>query len=327
MADTYDQLVAKVREWSNRDSAALPNSVIMDGLQWAADKAYRTLRVPPLENVITYYNGNRIITYTVGDDDTQLTLAVPDDAEGDVTDAAIEALLPEGFVIVSRVGDLDRSTENSSNRFSSLTSLAVPGDLIEFIQLREVDSNRRSTRVFNEKADVRTFRDLYAEKYNDFAYWTREAGNILLAPGFGNVGTNYGSTGVGISSSIELYYYRRLPALNATYDITLANYRLGLLATATGQPIPGRLDFTQQEFDNLVGLTGQLVTNWLREENERIVLFGALAECFAYLQEDDQSQKYAALWAQEIAELNDEDVRRNASGGNIQMNYNGRGLI
>ena len=29
----------------------------------------------------------------------------------------------------------------------------------------------------------------------------------------------------------------------------------------------------------------------------------------------------------EIKELNDEDAKRNASGGNIQMQFNGRGLI
>ena len=67
--------------------------------------------------------------------------------------------------------------------------------------------------------------------------------------------------------------------------------------------------------------------NWLREQNERVVLFGALAEVFAYLQEDDQAQKYAQIFFQEIQELNDEDRMRNASGGNIQQNFNGRGLI
>ena len=29
----------------------------------------------------------------------------------------------------------------------------------------------------------------------------------------------------------------------------------------------------------------------------------------------------------EIQELNDEDAKRNASGGNVQINFNGRGLI
>ena len=281
MAENFDALVALVRSWANRDVEALPDAIIQDSIRYAADKAYRTLRVPPLEHIVTY------------DRDT-----------------------------------LVANTANSNNRFSSVTTLAIPGDLIEFIQIREIDDGGRTTRLFNEKADVRTFRDLNAEKYSDLAYWTRERGNILLAPGFGNVGTNFGSTGVGNADALELYYYRRLPALNARYDRTLANYRLGLLEMADGMDIPADSDYTQAQFDALDStVVGQEVPNWLRDENERIVLFGGLAECFAYLQEDDQAQKYGALFYQEIAELNNEDVMRNASGGNVQMNFNGRGLI
>ena len=58
-----------------------------------------------------------------------------------------------------------------------------------------------------------------------------------------------------------------------------------------------------------------------------MLLFGALAEVFAYVQEDDQAAKYLAMFQQEILELNDEDAKRNASGGNLQINFNGRGLI
>ena len=46
------------------------------------------------------------------------------------------------------------------------------------------------------------------------------------------------------------------------------------------------------------------VPNWLREENERVVLFGALQEAFTYLQEEDQAAKYLQLFFQEIEELN-----------------------
>jgi hypothetical protein len=33
------------------------------------------------------------------------------------------------------------------------------------------------------------------------------------------------------------------------------------------------------------------------------------------------------MFMAEIAELNGEDEKRNASGGNLQINFNGRGLI
>ena len=281
MAETYTQLVAKVRDWSNRDAAALPDTVIMDALQWAVDKAYRTLRVPPLENIVTY------------------------------NQATLEA-----------------NTSSAQNRFAAVTTLAIPGDLIEFIMIREVDADGATTRMFNEKADVRTFRDQYAERYSDFAVWTREAGNILLSPGFGASGTNIGSSGTGNGVALQLYYYRRLPALDATYTVSLANYLLNLLVNIDGTPLVVNPSLDAAGFALISStLVGTLVPNWFREQNERIALFGALGECFAYLQEDDQAQKFGSLFYEEIKELNNEDVMRNASGGNVQMNFNGRGLI
>ncbi len=54
MALTYTELVTLVRNWSNRDEEVVSDAIIKDCLKYAADKAYRTLRVPPLENVATY---------------------------------------------------------------------------------------------------------------------------------------------------------------------------------------------------------------------------------------------------------------------------------
>ena len=51
---TYTELVALVRNWSNRDEEVVSDNIIKDSLRYAADKAYRNLRVPPLENVATY---------------------------------------------------------------------------------------------------------------------------------------------------------------------------------------------------------------------------------------------------------------------------------
>ena len=54
MALTYNELVSLVRNWSNRDEEVVSDAIIKDCLKYAADKAYRTLRVPPLENVAVY---------------------------------------------------------------------------------------------------------------------------------------------------------------------------------------------------------------------------------------------------------------------------------
>ena len=315
MSRTYTQLIELVRSWSNRDSEVLSNARIADCVRYAADKAYRTLRIAPLEHTLSY-----------------------------------------------SATELRSNTVAANNRIGSYTRVEIPADLIEFHYIRGVDSSGQTTRMFNEKADIRTFYDLYAEKYNDFAFWSRHGNEVLLAPGFGNAGTTTGSLGVGIEESVELHYYRRLPALYARYDVSAANTNLGLntiytmdseLPTVTagisrlsssvdnGEPEVIPLGTVQATTTNGVttyseptaGMPGNTmvygnpVPNWLRDENERIVLMGALAEAFFFLQENDEAVKYAQLFTQEIQELNNEDKMRHASGGNVQVNFNGRGLI
>jgi len=295
MALTYTELVNKVRTWANRDEEVVSDAIIQDCLKYAADKAYRTLRVPPLENVAKY----------------EKTL-------------------------------LQAATTNASSTTDSMTEIQLPYDLVEFIQIRELDAGGLTTRVFNEKVDIRTLNDANAEKYTNYNYWARQQNVLFLVPGFGN-----GSTG-NTADSIELYYYRRLPALNAVYSVTVLNYNAGFLTT-TGAG-SGVTNSKQLYFNSNTGTTayatsaaaqaasaGGTVTNayyigiatpnWLRDENERVLLMGALAELFAYVQEDDQAKKYLDVFKSEIAELNDEDAKRNASGGNLQVNFNGRGLI
>ena len=289
MALTYTELVALVRDWSNKDSTVLSDARIKDCLRYAADKAYRKLRVLPLENTITY-NSTSLLAATVA----------------------------------------------NSNLVPSKTELTIPSDLIEFIQIREIDANGQPTRVFNEKTDLRTFNDFTSNKYNYSAYWTRKGNSILLSPGFDN------SNG---ASKVELHYYRRLPALDALYTVTPANYSAGLYENSS----QGATGAVQLFFSTVNGVTtafatqaeataaggtqtngyfvGKLAFNWLRDENERVILMGSLAEIFAYLQDDDQAQKYLAMFIAEIDELNAEDNQRSASGGNIQMTYSAGGLL
>jgi len=293
MAMTYNELVALVRNWCNRDEEVVSDTIIQDALRYAADKAYRILRVPPLENVAIYE----------------------------------KALLQS-------------ATTGTTGFQPSKTEIQLPYDLIQFIQIKELDSNGLTIRVFNEKLDIRTFNDNTSEKYSGNNYWARERNVVYLSPGFGY--SNQGSD----ANTIELYYYRRLPALNATYAVTVLNYNVGFL-TVSSQGVTGAAPLY---FNSNTGSTayatsaaaqaadpagtvtttyyvGNTTPNWLRDENERVLLYGALAEIFTYVQEDDQAAKYLALFKNEITELNDEDAKRNASGGNLQVNFNGRGLI
>lgn len=292
MARTYTDFVALVRNWSNKDSAVLSDAIIQDCLRYAADKAYRKLRVIALENTITYNSASLIAATTAG-----------------------------------------------NNLVPSKTEITVPADLIEFIEIREVDAAGQSTRVFNEKTDLRTFNDWTASKYNYSAYWSRKGDTVLLSPGFRDGTTS------STADKIELHYYRRLAALDATYNVTPTNFTAGLLDSSS-QGVSGAVELW---FATVSGVTtpyatqaqavatggtvtsayyiGQLAYNWLRDDNERILLMGSLGEIFAYLQDDEQAQKYFTMFGQEIDELNDEDNKRSASGGNLQMSYSAGGLI
>ena len=165
---SYNALVAKVRDWANRDAETLPDSIIKDAIRYGADNIYRELRLPPLEHTVTYT----------------------------ITSAQAGAEV-----------------------------LNIPEDLSEFISLRRLDSgsqfvstsqNADQSIVYNQKADYRTFRDIYAQQY-DYYRWTRRGNEILIHPPLSE-GEVY-----------ELYYYRRLPAMNATYAVNPGNFDASLL--------------------------------------------------------------------------------------------------
>ena len=245
---TYEQLRDKVISWSNRDREVFgrdettQNAQLKDFMQYAADKAYRILRVPALEKTYVY---------------------------------TIDEVAHAAWI------------ENNC--------LPIPADLTEFISLIKTEGTGVSgeyTLVYDEKADYRTFSNRYSNKYSS-SYWTRRGGDMLLAE----------FPGVGPGDVFELYYYGRLPALDSVYN---------------------QEQVTELEARGVTGLVPDEspVPNWLRDENERVVLFGALAEAFAYLGEDEAQQKYMAMFQQEINELNKEEAMRRASGGNVQTHFN-----
>ena len=279
----YNALVNKVYDWANRDIQVLPPQIVRDSLRYAADTAYRTLRVPPLETTVRWDNTNN---------------------------------------------DLTNATTGEGNIYQSLTALQVPTDLIEFIHIRGTDDSGLTTRVFNEKADIRSYWDVIYNRYDPIAFWSRQGNNVLLTPGFGFAGRAFYGGGAGPESQIEMFYYRRLPALNAQYDQTYSNWMSGL-GTFTGMPYDMALtdEENMTRFMAITNWVGNEAPHWLRDENEKIPLMGALAEVFAYLQEDDQAAKYLQLFQKEIDDLNNEDRMRDASGGNVQVQYTANGLI
>lgn len=284
----YDALVAKVRDWSNKPEAnTINDSVIQDCLSYAADESYRLLRIPPLEETITYVVG--------AEDNTGIT-----------------------------------------NNQLSYTSFDIPEDLTQFTYLRTLDTSTQMTKVFNEITDKRTFFDPYAETYSD-SFWMWQDGKIFIKPQ------------LAVGTKVEIHYYKRLPALNAVYNVLPINYLIGLsdatqpyltLVTSGGTNLYfSTLNSVEKCFSTYSlaeayatpvvtkMYVGNEVSNWLRDQNERLLIWGGLYNLGAFLFDDKMEQRYQMKFLEGIQSLNKEEKWRRASGGNVQINVNTNGLI
>ena len=291
----YVEMIQKVRNWANRDNAVLSDATIEEMLRYGADDVYRTLRIAPLEALKAY------------------TISV--------------------------------SAGEAKN------SLTIPSDLIEPIQLRKRDTqigsgtnSIYSYNVYSHKSDIQTFNE---DVFHYGAYhYTRQQGNFLLGNEFQD-GEVY-----------ELLYYRRLADLDAVYTVTPTNNsasnllynatRADLLSsfnTEMGNTaetnVADYVDTSPRFTNNVVEVTssnngagkaydgmtttgfyiGKESPNWLRDSNEKVVLFAALKQTFDFLNDIEGQQVYAAKAAEEVFQLNKEDQARNNSGGTVQTSF------
>jgi hypothetical protein len=240
----YDALVTKVRDWANRDSTVLTDSLVADFLDYSADTCYRELRIPPLEYTYTY--------------------------------AAITV--------------------------AGETQLQLPPDLTEFVMFRVIDTAGDSL-VFDQKMDMQSFTDKFTDKGN--GSFTRKGQNLEFFPA-ASVGDVY-----------ELHYYRRLFDLDAAYVVNQNNIDAGNTEVST-MGAEGAFEFPVSSGNYY---TGNEVYNWLRDDNERMLLWGALHHAFDFLGSDEQSNKYLNKQIQVIEELNREEKRRRVSGASNTVTY------
>ena len=68
---------------------------------------------------------------------------------------------------------------------------------------------------------------------------------------------------------------------------------------------------------------GEEPPHWLRDEQEKIIIWMALVHIFDYLGEMEMMQKYLQKAQAEMQQLNLEEGRRRVTGGNTQQNFNG----
>jgi hypothetical protein len=64
----YDSLVSKVRDWSNRDTESLPDSVLKDSLNYASETAYRELRIQGMEKIYEFEADNKGNSFDIPSD-------------------------------------------------------------------------------------------------------------------------------------------------------------------------------------------------------------------------------------------------------------------
>jgi len=237
----YDALVAKVRDWANRDSTVLSDAIVSDFIDYSADLCYRELRIPPLEYTYQY---------------PAITVAGED-------------------------------------------SLQLPPDVTEIIMFNVKDTAGKSL-VFDQKMDLRSFTDKYTTKGD--GTFTRKGQNLDFYPA------------AAVGDVYELHYYRRLFDMDSTYVVNANNVAAGN-TTVSASGVSGAVQISG------VWYIGNEVYNWLRDDNERMLLWGALHHAFEYLGSDDQAAKYLNKQMQAIDELNREEKKRRVSGASNTVTY------
>jgi len=218
------------------------------------------------------------------------------------------------------------------NDFNRYTTIPIPKDLIRFIYLRQTPDPQKQSIVFNEYTDERTFFDANSFKFSRYN-WIRKGDNMYIHPM------------LPAGTVLEIHYYRRLAPLNAAYLVISNNYEMGtadasqpyltpsnstdgtpLYVTSTAcynaiADVPSGTTYTTKYF------VGKEVPHWLKDNNERLLIWGALFNLGAYLQDDVMEARYNKKFTDNITSLNQEEKMRRALGGNIQVTFNSQNMI
>jgi hypothetical protein len=227
-------------------------------------------------------------------------------------------------------------SEGDNTADKRFTSFPIPSNLSEFIYIRNLKDQAYNSIVFNQLTDARTFLDPYATKYSLYN-WMWLDNEIKISPQ------------LEVGDVLEIAYYRRLPDLTSQYVVTPLNYLIGV--NDANQPYLTLVGSggTELFFSSVNGITkvfatfaeaeaydpvvttkmytGKEAPNWLRDSNEKLLLWGALKYVGNYISDDAMEAKYNNSFTQHIAMLNNEEKFRRAKGGNVQMNFNTNTLI
>lgn len=180
--------------------------------------------------------------------------------------------------------------------------ILVPEDFTKMISIMDTVEPSRAI-VYNSKLDYRSFRDDYSRNPYDNFIWTRQGHQFLLYPKLPE------------NVCLELFMYRRLPDVKVE-NIDSADPPVGFYTDSQGQDRRADNDAAYVP----VGTTSA-VFNWLRDSNEKALLFGALGHAFDVLEDEEMKQRWLLRFKEEIAMLSNEENMRRTSGGNLVITY------
>lgn len=189
----------------------------------------------------------------------------------------------------------------------------------------QVSTVEKETVVYDNRADYRTFVSDCSNKYSLYL-WTRRGNKIVVNPAFKK------------GDAFELYYYSNGTDLGTEYAVTSANFQNGLLETSDAQngtalyfinnttPIVGEDVPSNNQggsYQYAFYFKGKEQPHFLRDNQERLLIYIALSYINDYLGETNESTKYETKAAQLIQRLLNEEVFKESSGGNVRINFDG----
>ena len=213
-----------------------------------------------------------------------------------------------------------------------LNSGATLNDEVKIVSFNEttvyssqVSTVENQTAVYDNRADYRSFVSDCSNKYS-LNLWTRQGDKIIVNPAFKK------------GDAFELYYYSDGSDLGAEYKVTSANFQNGLLETSTqaagqalyfinattpiaGEDVPSNNQGGSYQYPFY--FKGLEQPHFLRDNQERLLIYAALSFINDYLGETNESTKYETKAAQLIQRLLNEEVFKQSSGGNVRINFEG----
>ena len=225
----------------------------------------------------------------------------------------------------------------------TLTSGAALDDEIKIVSFQEtsvyssnVSTVERNEKLYENRSDYRSFVNEAGTQYAR-RIWTRQADKILVHPEF------------VANDSFEIYYYSDGSDLGTEYAVTSANFQAGLLensdsdgvqftssstgvtalyflSSASNPPVADEdvpSENSGGSYTTAYYFKGKEQPHHLRDNQERLLIYLSLSFINDYLGENNESMKYYQKASELIQRLNNAEVFKESSGGNIRVNFDG----